>query len=56
MLDTDLEKDYQESLKYLVNLTTFGMNFWVGAYSGTSQAVRKPGKIPACGPCGGHKW
>ncbi len=23
----DLEKEYQESLQYLVNLTTFGINF-----------------------------
>ena len=27
MFDNYLEKDYQESLEYLVTLTTFGMNF-----------------------------
>jgi dihydrofolate synthase/folylpolyglutamate synthase len=30
MPEKDLEKDYQESLEYLVNLTTFGMNFGLG--------------------------
>ncbi len=30
MLENDLEKDYQESLDYVVNLTTFGMNFGLG--------------------------
>lgn len=30
MSEKDLEKEYQESLQYLVNLTTFGINFGLG--------------------------
>jgi len=42
--NNDLEKDYQESLDYLVNLTTFGMNFGLGRIQELLKRLGNPEK------------
>src|SRR5665648_1293633 len=44
MFDNNLEKDYQESLDYLVNLTTFGMNFGLGRIQELLKRLGNPEK------------
>ncbi|HWQ41423.1 MAG TPA: folylpolyglutamate synthase/dihydrofolate synthase family protein [Desulfosporosinus sp.] len=42
MTGKDLEKDYQESLQYLVNLTTFGFNFGLGRIQELLKRLENP--------------
>ncbi|MHB8073165.1 bifunctional folylpolyglutamate synthase/dihydrofolate synthase [Desulfosporosinus fructosivorans] len=44
MLDNNLEKDYQESLDYLVNLTTFGINLGLGRIQELLKRLENPEK------------
>jgi len=44
MIDNDLEKDYQESLEYLVTLTTFGFNFGLGRIQELLKRLGNPEK------------
>jgi dihydrofolate synthase/folylpolyglutamate synthase len=44
MSEKDLEKNYQESLQYLVNLTTFGMNFGLGRIEELLKRLGNPEK------------
>lgn len=44
MSDNDLEKDYAESLEYLANLTTFGMNFGLGRIQELLNRLGNPEK------------
>lgn len=44
MFDNNLEKDYQESLDYLVNLTTFGINFGLGRIQELLKRLGNPEK------------
>jgi folylpolyglutamate synthase/dihydrofolate synthase len=44
MANKDLEQNYQESLKYLVNLTTFGMNFGLGRIQELLKRLGNPEK------------
>lgn len=42
--DLELEKEYQESLQYLVNLTTFGINFGLGRIEELLRRIGNPEK------------
>ncbi|KGP75124.1 folylpolyglutamate synthase [Desulfosporosinus sp. Tol-M] len=44
MCHNDLEKDYQESLEYLVNLTTFGINLGLGRMQELFKRLGNPEK------------
>ncbi len=44
MVEKDLEKEYQESLEYLVNLTTFGINFGLGRIEELLKRLGNPEK------------
>lgn len=42
MSEKDLEKEYQASLEYLINLTTFGMNFGLGRIEELLRRIGNP--------------
>ena len=44
MVEKDLEKEYQASLQYLVNLTTFGINFGLGRIEELLKRLGNPEK------------
>lgn len=56
MFDNDLEKEYQESLKYLVNLTTFGINLGLGRIQELLKRLGNPEKDLRVVHVGGDEW
>ena len=45
MSEKDLEKEYQESLQYLINLTTFGINFGLGRIEELLKRLGNPERL-----------